>query len=52
MPGRCSGVGGKDVLVGKGVCVGVAGNHTTVCVADRVGDGLGVDDGENVVTGV
>ena len=47
-PGRCSGVGGRGVRVGKVVRVGVGGNHTTVGVSVAVGDGMRVGDGARV----
>jgi hypothetical protein len=47
-PGRCSGVGGSGVLVGKDVRVGVGGNHTTVGVTVAVGEGIGVGGREAV----
>lgn len=43
MPGRWSGVGGREVLVGKGVKVAVGGNQTVVGVGVRVDVGVAGD---------
>jgi threonine 3-dehydrogenase len=47
-PGRSSGVGGRGVLDGKGVRVGVGGNQTIVGVRVALGEGMTVEEGERV----